>query len=114
MRYDADHKARTRERVLTVAKQAIRKDGVSNLGVATVMKEAGLTHGGFYAHFPSRDALIDAAVEAMLRARRRGSCGSPKDWRRPRRSASMSTDTCRRRTGTRRHGRVRCRRSRRT
>ena len=66
MRYDADHKAKTRERVLTVAKQAIRRDGVANLGVAAVMKEAGLTHGGFYAHFPSRDALINAAVEALL------------------------------------------------
>lgn len=66
MRYDADHKTRTRERVLTVAKQAIRRDGLANLGVAAVMKDAGLTHGGFYAHFASRDALIDAAIEDML------------------------------------------------
>lgn len=66
MRYDADHKAKTRQRVLAVAKQAIRQQGLAGLGVAAVMKDAGLTHGGFYAHFPSRDALIDAAVEDML------------------------------------------------
>jgi TetR/AcrR family transcriptional repressor of nem operon len=66
MRYDAEHKARTRLKVLTLAKQSIRRDGIANLGVAAVMKDAGLTHGGFYAHFASRDALIDAAVEDML------------------------------------------------
>jgi TetR/AcrR family transcriptional repressor of nem operon len=66
MRYDAEHKSKTRERVITVAKQAIRRDGVAGLGVAAVMKDAGLTHGGFYAHFPSRDALVEAAIEDML------------------------------------------------
>lgn len=66
MRYDADHKSRTRQKVLTVAKQVIRQDGLANLGVAAVMKNAGLTHGGFYAHFPSRDALVNAAIEDML------------------------------------------------
>jgi TetR/AcrR family transcriptional regulator, transcriptional repressor for nem operon len=66
MRYDAEHKARTRERVLKEAVQAIRADGPDKLGVADVMKRAGLTHGGFYAHFPSRDALILAAVEEMF------------------------------------------------
>lgn len=66
MRYDAEHKQKTRERVITVAKQAIRRDGLANLGVAAVMKDAGLTHGGFYAHFASRNALIDAAIEDML------------------------------------------------
>ncbi|CAN5197744.1 TetR/AcrR family transcriptional regulator [soil metagenome] len=66
MRYDAEHKQKTRERVITVAKHAIRRDGIAGLGVAAVMKDAGLTHGGFYAHFASRDALIEAAVENML------------------------------------------------
>ncbi|CAN5426423.1 TetR/AcrR family transcriptional regulator [soil metagenome] len=66
MRYDAEHKQKTRERVITVAKHAIRRDGVANLGVAAVMKDAGLTHGGFYAHFASRDALVAAAIEDML------------------------------------------------
>lgn len=66
MRYDIEHKQKTRERVITVAKQAIRRDGIASLGVAAVMKNAGLTHGGFYAHFASRDALIEATVEEML------------------------------------------------
>lgn len=66
MRYDADHKAKTRQRVLNVAKQVIRQQGLASLGVAAVMKDAGLTHGGFYAHFPSRDALLDAAIADML------------------------------------------------
>ena len=70
MRYDAEHKTRTRERVLTVAKETIRRDGLTNLGVVGVMREAGLTHGGFYAHFASRDALLGAAIEEMLESAR--------------------------------------------
>ena len=56
-------KAQTRERILRAAAGAIRKHGYEGLGVADVMKEAGLTHGGFYAHFESRDALLAAAAE---------------------------------------------------
>lgn len=51
------------ERILDAAARAICRDGYAGLGVANVMKEAGLTHGGFYAHFESRDALLAAAVE---------------------------------------------------
>ncbi|MBZ2209537.1 TetR/AcrR family transcriptional regulator [Massilia soli] len=51
------------ERILDAAARAVRKHGYSGVGVADVMKEAGLTHGGFYAHFTSRDALLAAAVE---------------------------------------------------
>jgi len=53
----------THERILEVAARAIRKHGYAGVGVADVMREAGLTHGGFYAHFPSRDALLVAALE---------------------------------------------------
>jgi len=53
----------THERILDVAARAIRKHGYAGVGVADVMKEAGLTHGGFYAHFPSRDALLIEAIE---------------------------------------------------
>jgi TetR/AcrR family transcriptional regulator, transcriptional repressor for nem operon len=60
-------KEETHERIVDVAARAIRKHGYAGLGVADVMKEAGLTHGGFYAHFESRDALI---VEALERAGR--------------------------------------------
>jgi TetR/AcrR family transcriptional repressor of nem operon len=53
------------ERIVDVAARAIRRAGYRGVGVADIMKEAGLTHGGFYAHFASRDALL---VEAMQKA----------------------------------------------
>src|SRR3954470_6570605 len=56
-------KEETRGRILRAAARAIRKHGYEGVGVADVMKEAGLTHGGFYAHFPSRDALLAQAAE---------------------------------------------------
>jgi TetR/AcrR family transcriptional regulator, transcriptional repressor for nem operon len=58
-------KEETHERIVGVAARAIRERGYAGVGVAEVMKEAGLTHGGFYAHFDSRDALL---VEALDRA----------------------------------------------
>ena len=60
-------KQETHERIVDVAARAIRRHGYAGVGVADVMKEAGLTHGGFYAHFDSRDALL---VEALERAGR--------------------------------------------
>jgi TetR/AcrR family transcriptional regulator, transcriptional repressor for nem operon len=56
-------KRETRERIVRAAARAIRKHGYEGVGVADVMKEAGLTHGGFYAHFESRDALLAAAAD---------------------------------------------------
>ena len=53
----------THERILRSAARAIRKLGYEGVGVADVMKEAGLTHGGFYAHFASRDSLLAQAAE---------------------------------------------------
>ena len=50
------------ERIVDAAARAIRRSGYAGTGVAAVMKEAGLTHGGFYAHFKSRDALLAEAV----------------------------------------------------
>lgn len=61
------HKEATHERIVEVAARALRRNGYAGVGVADVMKEAGLTHGGFYAHFESRDALL---VEALDRASR--------------------------------------------
>jgi TetR/AcrR family transcriptional repressor of nem operon len=52
-------------RIVDVASKAIRRAGYRGVGVADIMKEAGLTHGGFYAHFESRDALV---VEALAKA----------------------------------------------
>jgi TetR/AcrR family transcriptional repressor of nem operon len=67
------------QRILDAAAGAVRRLGYAGVGVAEVMKEAGLTHGGFYAHFESRDALLAEAVEhagikssAALRERMRG------------------------------------------
>lgn len=57
---DASH-----ERILSVAARAIRRSGYAGTGVADIMKEAGLTHGAFYAHFPSREAML---AEAASRA----------------------------------------------
>lgn len=59
----------THERILEAAARAIRRAGFQGVGVADIMKEAGLTHGGFYAHFPSRNALL---AEALGRAGREG------------------------------------------
>ena len=66
MRYDAEHKQKTREKVVRAATKAIRADGPHRIGVAGVMAKAGLTHGGFYAHFDSKDDLIVAAIGQMF------------------------------------------------
>ena len=66
MRYDTEHKRNTRRRVLGAAARALRSDGPDRLGIAAVMARAGLTHGGFYAHFRSKDELIAAAIAHMF------------------------------------------------
>jgi TetR/AcrR family transcriptional regulator, transcriptional repressor for nem operon len=65
-RYSADHKQKTREAIVEAAAERIRAGGFEALGVASIMAEAGLTHGGFYAHFPSRDGLLAAAVSRLF------------------------------------------------
>src|SRR3989442_11316911 len=65
-RYHTDQKEKPRRRVLEEATKGIRRQGPYRLGVAGVMKQAGLTHGGFYAHFSSKDALVWAAIGAMF------------------------------------------------
>jgi TetR/AcrR family transcriptional repressor of nem operon len=59
----ASKKEETHGRIVRAAARAIRKHGYEGLGVAEVMKDAGLTHGGFYAHFDSRDALLAEAAD---------------------------------------------------
>ena len=56
------------DRIVEAAARAIRRHGYAGVGVADVMREAGLTHGGFYAHFESRDALLIAAIERAARS----------------------------------------------
>src|SRR5882757_7487325 len=63
-------KAQTHDRIVRAAAKVIRRDGYAGTSVADVMSDAGLTHGGFYAHFPSREAMLaegldHAATEAL-------------------------------------------------
>ena len=67
MPWSKEHKRETRERIVQAAADAFREGGVGGVGVADVMKRAGLTHGGFYAHFKSKDDLVKAAFEQMSR-----------------------------------------------
>lgn len=67
MRYDPEHKERTHRRIVKSASRQLRKRGLNGPAVATLMKASGLTHGGFYKHFSSRDDLVVEAVEESLR-----------------------------------------------
>ena len=66
MGYSQAQKAESRQRVLENASRQIREHGIEALGVADCMRSAGLTHGAFYGHFASRDALIVEALEYAL------------------------------------------------
>ena len=62
-RYPAEHKAATRERILAASERVLKRDGVERASVEAVMREAGLTVGGFYAHFESKE---DLARQSLL------------------------------------------------
>jgi TetR/AcrR family transcriptional repressor of nem operon len=69
MRYSREHKQETHDRIVRKASVRLREKGAHGIGVADLMKEAGLTHGGFYAHFDSREALVmEAFAYAMDRS----------------------------------------------
>jgi TetR/AcrR family transcriptional repressor of nem operon len=69
MRYSREHTQETHDRIVKKASMRLREKGAHGIGVADLMKEAGLTHGGFYAHFDSREALmIEAFGYAMDRS----------------------------------------------
>lgn len=61
MPYSKQHKQETHERILRAAGRALREAGVDGVAIGELMARAGLTHGGFYAHFPSKDALVAEA-----------------------------------------------------
>jgi TetR/AcrR family transcriptional regulator, transcriptional repressor for nem operon len=66
MRYDPQHKSQTRDRIVRNAARKLRAEGLSGPGVASVMKASGLTVGGFYKHFRSKDELLaDSIAEAF-------------------------------------------------
>jgi TetR/AcrR family transcriptional regulator, transcriptional repressor for nem operon len=66
MRYDSDHKERTRQKLVAEAAAALRSEGPERVGVAALMAKLGLTHGGFYAHFKSKDELVATAIDEMF------------------------------------------------
>ena len=75
-------KAASHERIVKAASGTIRRDGIDNVGVGELMKQAGLTHGGFYRHFESREDLVAEAIDAALahgsrRVRQASQLGGP-------------------------------------
>ena len=98
MRYGPEHKDQTRSALLKAAAEQMRAHGPDGVSVAAVMKRVGLTHGGFYAHFESKDDLIAEAVSAMFvhaarrREKRRRVAGA-RCAQRPMRSSSRRAAT---------------------
>ena len=66
MRYEPDHKTRTHRRIVRNASRQLRAKGLNGPAVTTLMKASGLTHGGFYRHFGSRDDLVAEAIEESI------------------------------------------------
>ena len=66
MRFEKGHREATRQKIIETASARFRRDGLAATGIAGLMADAGLTHGGFYAHFPSKEELVREAVTAAL------------------------------------------------
>jgi TetR/AcrR family transcriptional regulator, transcriptional repressor for nem operon len=79
MRYGKDQKQTTRNRILQAAGRRFKQDGIDGAGVATLMSDAGLTNGAFYAHFASKEDLIANALADQLRAQRQSLDSQPAD-----------------------------------
>jgi TetR/AcrR family transcriptional repressor of nem operon len=79
MRYSQDHKQATRRRILEAAGRRLKQDGIDSSGVATLMSDAGLTNGAFYAHFESKEDLVANVLADQLRTQREGFDGLPSD-----------------------------------
>jgi TetR/AcrR family transcriptional repressor of nem operon len=67
MRYPPEHKAEVRQKILNDASRRVRAEGLTGAGVAAVMRDTGLTHGGFYKHFKSKDELLVESVREAFR-----------------------------------------------
>lgn len=65
-RYDAKHKAETRRRIIDTASARFKQDGIDASGIATLMSDAGLTNGAFYAHFASKNDLVAQVLANQL------------------------------------------------
>jgi TetR/AcrR family transcriptional repressor of nem operon len=79
MRYKKDHKQATRQRILEAAGRRFKRDGIDGAGLATVMADAGLTNGAFYAHFSSKEDLVANVLAEQLRAQRQSLEAEPSD-----------------------------------
>ena len=69
-RYGKEHKQVTRRRIIEAAGRRLKRDGIDGSGVATLMADAGLTNGAFYAHLDSKDDLVSTTVADQLREQR--------------------------------------------
>jgi TetR/AcrR family transcriptional repressor of nem operon len=87
VRYSKEHKAETRKKILSAAARLFRQRGYDGVGVDSVMNEVGLTAGGFYAHFPSKEALFAEAMASSL--------GGEKKLRAGKSRASLTDDPLR-------------------
>ncbi|MFD5271668.1 TetR/AcrR family transcriptional regulator [Streptomyces sp. NPDC058335] len=67
VRYGKEHKSETRRRIIETAGRRFKQDGIDGSGVSTLMKDAGLTNGAFYAHFASKDDLVTTAIADQLK-----------------------------------------------
>ncbi len=72
MGHSQKDKEKNHQQIVEIAARKMRESGIDGPGVAEIMKEAGLTHGGFYKHFDSRDQLVAEAVEAAIEQGRKG------------------------------------------
>jgi TetR/AcrR family transcriptional repressor of nem operon len=79
MRYSKGHKQATRQRIVEAAGRRFKQDGIDGAGVATLMSDAGLTNGAFYAHFESKDDLVANVLADQLRAQRHSFDTEPTD-----------------------------------
>ena len=79
MRYSKGHKQSTRQHILEAAGRRFKQDGIDGAGVASVMSDAGLTNGAFYAHFESKEDLVANVLADQLRAQRQNFDAQPSD-----------------------------------
>ena len=79
MRYGKDQKQATRRRIVEAAGRRFKQDGIEGAGVATVMSDAGLTNGAFYAHFASKEDLVANVLADQLRDQRQSLDSQPSD-----------------------------------
>src|SRR5205814_2707981 len=79
MRYSKDQKQATRQRILQAAGRRFKQDGIDGAGVATLMSDAGLTNGAFYAHFTSKEDLVANVLADQLRTQRHSLEAQPSD-----------------------------------